>query len=316
MKTLFALIFFLAANVLQAQSSTPKISVRDKSLTVVRLLLNWVPEPEFGGFYAAQALGIYEKHGLKVEIIPGGAGTPTVQMLGAGKVEFAITSGGEIVVARVRGSDVVAVHSSFEISPMGLMAHKSLKIKDLADLFNREGLTLAIQRGEAYVDFLEKKFGLSKMKVVPYSGGVASFLRDSNFVQQGFIFSEPLTAKREGAQPDFFLLATAGYNPYAIVMSVRGDYLKKNEELVKKMVMAVQEGWDAYVQDPQPANKLMGELNRAMDAQTFTEGSLVQKPLLGKGLMAESRWAEHIQQLLDAKTIKKAPSPKDCFRSF
>ncbi len=41
----------------------------------IRLALNWKPDPQFGGFYAAP----YDKHGLDVEILPGGAGTPTVQ---------------------------------------------------------------------------------------------------------------------------------------------------------------------------------------------------------------------------------------------
>ena len=41
-------------------------------LTKVTLLLNWYPEAEHGGFYAAQVLGIFEQYGLDVEIRPGG----------------------------------------------------------------------------------------------------------------------------------------------------------------------------------------------------------------------------------------------------
>jgi ABC-type nitrate/sulfonate/bicarbonate transport system substrate-binding protein len=45
-----------------------------KSPRKIRLALNWKPEPEFGGFYAAP----FSNNGLDVEILPGGAGTPTV----------------------------------------------------------------------------------------------------------------------------------------------------------------------------------------------------------------------------------------------
>ena len=38
--------------------------------------LNWVPEPEFGGIYAARQIGAFSRHGLDVDIRPGGAGTP------------------------------------------------------------------------------------------------------------------------------------------------------------------------------------------------------------------------------------------------
>src|SRR5207249_4592205 len=54
----------------------------------IRLALNWKPDPQFGGFYAAP----YQKHSLDVQILPGGAGTPSVQMIGAGSAEFGIVS--------------------------------------------------------------------------------------------------------------------------------------------------------------------------------------------------------------------------------
>ena len=72
--------------------------------TKVKLALNWKPEPEFGGFYAAP----FKKHGVDVEILPGGAGTPTVQMVGAGSAEFGIVGADELVVARSKGNNVVA----------------------------------------------------------------------------------------------------------------------------------------------------------------------------------------------------------------
>src|SRR4051812_4829174 len=40
----------------------------------VTLQLNWTPEPEFGGFYAAAHDHLYEREGLAVSIKAGGAG--------------------------------------------------------------------------------------------------------------------------------------------------------------------------------------------------------------------------------------------------
>ena len=47
-------------------------AVGELGSTKVKLLLNWYPEAEHGGFYAALVHGIYEKHGLDVDILPGG----------------------------------------------------------------------------------------------------------------------------------------------------------------------------------------------------------------------------------------------------
>ena len=41
--------------------------------TKIRLQLNWVPEPEFGGIYAAAQDGLFKAQGLDVEIIKGAA---------------------------------------------------------------------------------------------------------------------------------------------------------------------------------------------------------------------------------------------------
>src|SRR5450432_2566323 len=118
----------------------------------IRLALNWKPDPEFGGFYAAD----FAKHGLNVEILPGGAGTPTVQMIGAGSAEFGIVSADELVVARARGNDVVALFATFQNCPQGIMVHASRNLSSIEDVL-KEG-TLAIQKGLPYARLLEKKY--------------------------------------------------------------------------------------------------------------------------------------------------------------
>src|SRR5579862_6697052 len=93
----------------------------------IRLALDWKPEPEFGGFYAAP----FEKHGLDVEILPGGAGTPTVQMVGAGSAEFGIVSADEIILARAQGNNVVGLFAVFQNCPQGIMVHASRKLTSI-----------------------------------------------------------------------------------------------------------------------------------------------------------------------------------------
>ena len=179
----------------------------------IRLALNWKPDPEFGGFYAAD----FAKHGLDVEILPGGAGTPTVQMIGAGSAEFGIVSADEILLARAQGNDVVALFAAFQNNPMGIMAHASRKLKSIEDVL--KGGKLAIQSGLPYVRLLKKKFSLDKVKVVPSPGGdLTAFLNDEMFAQQCFLMEEPLHAKRKGVEVTVFPVSDIGYNPYTTVL--------------------------------------------------------------------------------------------------
>lgn len=282
-----------------------------------RLALNWKPDPQFGGFYAAP----FQKHGLDIDILPGGAGTPTVQMIGAGSAEFGIVSADELVVARARGNDVVALFATFQNCPQGIMVHASRNLSSIGDVF-KEG-TVALQKGLPYARILEKKYGFDHVKIVPSPGGdISAFLHDEKFAQQCFVMDEPLGAKRNGVAVKVFPVADAGYNPYTTVLATSGDYLKREMAQVSAMVAAVKEGWRAYLDDPSATNEKMRGLNPTLDAQTIKEVAEAQKPYietdetgrLGLGCMTEPRWDTLVSQLTDLGDVPKGVSAKDCFK--
>ncbi len=144
----------------------------------VKLALDWLPEPEFGGFYAARESGAYKTHGILIEIQGGGAGVPVLQMVATGRADFGTVGADELLTARARGADLVALFAVFQTSPQGIMVHASRKLQKLEDAFHSG--TLALETGKAYAAYLKKKFAWDGVKVVPYDGGVAHFLADSN----------------------------------------------------------------------------------------------------------------------------------------
>jgi NitT/TauT family transport system substrate-binding protein len=282
----------------------------------VQLQLNWKPEPQFGGFYAAKEIA--PKHGLEIEVVPGGVGTPTVQMVAAGKVPFAVVSADEIVIARSKGADVVGLFAVFQTNPQGLMTHASRGFKQIGDIFANPG-TVAMQRGLPYASFLEKKYGFDKVKIVPSPGGdLSAFRADKNYTTQCFVTSEPIAARRAGLDEQTFLVADAGYNPYTAVLVTRGDYYKSHRDVCLKMMMTVSEGYGAYLSDPSKTNAAMQQLNPTMDAQTFADAAEAQKPLIsvagaGLGTMTLQRWETLCGQLVDLKVVDQAPPAAECF---
>lgn len=285
--------------------------------TKIRLALDWKPEPEFGGFYAAS----YQKHGLDIEILPGGAGTPTVQMVGAGSAEFGIVEADELIVARSKGNPVVALFAVYQHSPMGIMVHAERKVTSIADVLR--GGTLAVQQGLPYVRLLQKMYGLDHVHVVPSPGGdLTAFQADPLFAQQVFITSEALAARQKGIAVKVFPISDIGYDPYTNVLATSDETLKKNPDMVKTMVAAVREGWRAYLDDPAPANAKMHELNPSMDPQTFAAAAEAQKQFVedddtrrdGLGTMNKQRWESLIGQLKDLGDIPAAIPAEDCFR--
>src|SRR5690606_27248462 len=131
--------------------------VSSEANTKITLALNWKPEPQFGGFYAAELMGFFNNHKLDVNLQPVGSGTPTIQMVAAGRVGFGIVSADELLISRERGSDVIALYAVYQTSPQGIMVHKKRGFKKREDVFANTG-TLAMQAGLPYAEFLKKKY--------------------------------------------------------------------------------------------------------------------------------------------------------------
>ena len=287
--------------------------------TTLKLALNWVPEPEFGGFYAAREAGAYERHGLKVEIQGGGAGVPVLQMVATGRADFGTVGADELITARARGADVVALFAVFQTSPQGIMVHASRKLQKLEDAFHSG--TLALETGLAYASYLKKQFKWDGVKVVPYDGGVAHFLADPSFGQQCYITSEPIAARQKGGDPTVFLIADSGFNPYTTVVISSREFLRSKPELAKAFVLATREGWRQYLDQPAATNALLGKLNPALDAATLSAAAEAQKPLIetedtrlhGLGSMQRARWQTLADQLLDLKVIDKPAAVDELF---
>ncbi len=279
----------------------------------VVLALDWVPEPEFGGFYAARESGAFARHGLDVEIRGGGAGVPVVQMVASGQVQFGIAGADEVVTARARGADVAPVFATFQTSPQGIMVHASRGYKTLADALATG--TLAIEPGLPYAAFLKKKYGGFGARIVPYDGGVARFMVDPTFAQQCFVTAEPLAARKKGGDPQVFLVADDGFNPYTGVVIVKRSLLSEHPDWVKGFVLAAREGWTGYLANPSATNAVMQKLNPSMDAETFAAAAAAEKPLTesedakahGLGSMARERWQTLGNQLAELGIVDRAP---------
>lgn len=286
----------------------------------IRLALNWKPEPQFGGFYAAAPH--FKSAGLEVEILPGGSGSPTIQMVATNQAEYAIVSADEIIMSHDRGSkDVIALYASYQTNPQGIMTHEEKNYKSIKSILEDPKAILQWQPGLPYAEFLRKKYGPLKAKTAPYLGGIGPFQKDKSISQQCFVTSEPLTAKEAGLKVKTFLVADEGYNPYTTVLVTQKSRLEKNKAEVEKIVAAVRTGWGEYLKDPTATNAIMAKLNPGMTAKAFVESAEAQKPLVetdftkknALGKMETSRWQALIDQMFDLRLIKTKPKADAVF---
>ena len=287
----------------------------------LRLQLNWVPEPEFGGMYAAQQDGLYAKAGIEVELIKGAAGTPAPQMAASGQVEFAIASGDQLLSLNEKGGDLVAVFSVFQQSPMGVMVKADSKFNSIEDLWKSDA-TVAMEAGLPYLKFLNRKYPGSKVKIVPTGTGLAAFERGAVQGQQCFISAEPVQMELKKVPVRVFSLAVSGYDPYVELVVTKRSWLEAHRAEAAKFVNALREGWIRYQAEHAKYNPGIAKLNPAMSLEAMDMAARKQHDMVmlpgsapaDVGTMTAERWKTLSTHLVELGSIKEAPkSPEAVF---
>jgi NitT/TauT family transport system substrate-binding protein len=122
------------------QSAAPSAaSVAPTELTPVSLQLQWTPQAQFAGYFAAKEQGYYEAAGLDVTFLDGG---PTVvpQQVGSAPdgPEFTISWVPKVLEAREAGSDLVNIAQVFQRSGTLSVSWKESNITKPADFAGKK----------------------------------------------------------------------------------------------------------------------------------------------------------------------------------
>jgi NitT/TauT family transport system substrate-binding protein len=275
----------------------------------VELLLNWFPEAEHGGFYAAEVLGLYQKSGIGVKIRPGGPEVPVLPFVAREGIRFGVANADEVLIARAQGVPVVALMAPLQQSPRCVMVHDESPIQSFDDLKN---VTLSISPGAPFTLFLEKKFALEGVRQVPYGGNVTQFLLEKEFAQQGYVFSEPFVAEQKGGKTRSLMAYDAGFNPYTSVLVTNEETVANFPELARAVTQASVDGWVAYLADPAATNEHIQKQNPEMGAEILAFGVEALKPLAaspdveaaGFGTMTLERWSALLATLEEIGVVK------------
>jgi NitT/TauT family transport system substrate-binding protein len=288
--------------------ATPAMAVDE-----IDLGISWKAQVEMGGYYQAVAAGIYEKHGLKVNIHQGGPQVNQRQFLINGKRDFILEPSIYSALHYPReGIPMVAVAGIFQRSPQGLMAHPdNAEIRSLKDIAGKPVMVANSMR-ETYWYFLKTNFGFTDNQIRPYTFNLAPFLADKKAIQQVYATSEPYSVRtKAGFEPKVFLLSDAGYEDYAQMLVTSQKLVKEKPDVVQRFVNASIEGWYSLLYgDPKPAfagiqrdnpdqtEDLMEFARKALqDLKIIDDG---EARTMGIGAMTDARWARLTKAATDS----------------
>ena len=270
------------------------------------LQLDWVAEPEHGGFYQALARGFYRAEGLDVTIVPGGPNAFVLPKVATGQADLGQADSTNTLLQQAEGVPVLQVAAVFQDDPSGLLVNAASPVRRFEDL---QGRTIIARPEWAFLPYLKNKYHID-FSVVPQNFSVAALIADREAVQQGYSIAEPYHVVQAGGQPPRFLATwDAGFRAYAVLIT-SPKFARAHAAELRAFLRASIHGWQDYLAgDPAPAHAALKAANHdntddflAASRQLIIDGRLVtgHDPSSGPaqvGRITPERFQTQIDQL-------------------
>jgi NitT/TauT family transport system substrate-binding protein len=293
----------------------------------VTLMLNWYPYGEHAPFYYGVQEGIFKKHGIDLEIKAGQGSTKTVQATGQGQIDFGWADTPAVLANIDKGVKVKSVGVFLQTTPSAVQVFADSGIKDPKDL---KGKTIAVSAGDAPTTTFPiylKAVGLEpsdvKQQNLDAAGKIAAMLSGKVDGLIGFAHDQgPTVANKSGKKVEYLRYSDAGLSFYSNGLIASTSTIEQKPDLVKKMVAATSEAFEAAVKDPEAATKSMvGKDPQMPDEKVMLEQWKQTIKILhtdategdAPGVNATGDWKSTIEVLASAGLIEKAGDVKNYF---
>jgi NitT/TauT family transport system substrate-binding protein len=314
--TLFLLILVLIS------ACTPRAAAPSQ-LTDVRLPLGYIPNVQFAPLYVAIEKGYFRAEGINLAL-DYSMENDNVALIGAGKLDFAIASGEQVLLGRAQGLPVVYVGAWYQEYPVGVVAKKAQNIRKPEDL---KGKTIAIPGlyGASYIGFraLLSQAGLQEKDVTLASIGynqVESLATDQQQAAVIYVPNEPVQLEAQGYQVD--VIRVSNYIDLVSNGLLTSEKVAREKpELTRAMLRAMLKGIDDTIRQPDEAYEISKKYVEAL-AQADEK---VQKAVLTTsiemwktnhpGYSDPQAWENMQQVLLDMGLLTQAQDLKSAFRN-
>ena len=273
------------------------------ALDKVSISLLWINQAQFSGFYMAQDLGIYRKHGLEVKLIPGGPGVSVLEALEEGKSDFAVLFLASGIKNRAHGMDLVHLAQMVHRSGAALVARKSSGIKGVGDM---AGCTVGLWDGDSSLApralFKSRKI---KVKAVHQGSSVSPFVQGALDVISAMTYNEVHLLYQAGfdyEELSILSLSALGYDFPEDGLYTLGSTWRDKKDICRRVARATLEGWQAAARDQEQAlDSVMKRVDRTKQASNRCHQRHMLKTILE---LMEPDQKGHISGRLDPREFQ------------
>ncbi len=265
----------------------------------VTLLLKWRHQFQSAGYYAAKAKGYYAAEGLDVTILEGGPERSPISTVLAGSADYGV-SDAEIVLARLKGSPVVACASIFQHSPYVLMSRRDRRIRAPADLVGAR-VMLSDEQGAAQMRTMLRREGLDPRKttILKHTWNIDDLIEGRVDAVSAYEMVEPQHMRARGIEPSVLRALDYGVDFYGDTLFTTDNELDAHPDRVRAVIRASTKGWEYALQHPEEIADMIlpmeGVRERGITREMLIEEARALRPyilpdIVEIGHMNAGRW--------------------------
>lgn len=284
------------------------------------LTLDFYPNPDHAGIYMAQKLGYFEDAGLDVSIHTPSDPAAPVKLLAAGRTDLAISYEPEVLLAKERDLDVIAVSALVNRPLTSMIWLQKSRIKGIGSLSGKTIATAGIPYQDAYLKTILARANLSPsdVKTVNVGFGLLPAILGgrADAMLGGFSNVEGVDLRLRGLDPIVTPVDKLGVPRYdELVLVAQRKRLEEDPQAIRLFIAALARGTAAAAKSPQAATKALLEANPDLDPKLTAAEVTATLPLLDPprrgnpyGYMNPAQWREFTGWMRDNELISSLPS--------
>lgn len=285
------------------------------------LTLDFYPNPDHAGIYMAQKLGYFEEAGLDVSVHTPADPAAPIKLLAAGQTDLAISYEPEVLLARDKGLDVLAVAALVNRPLTSMIWLKQSGIGGIGDLRGKTIATAGIPYQDAYLKTILARANLTPADVKAVNVGFgllpAVVGGRAEAMLGGFRNVEGVDLRLRGKHPVVTPVDRLGVPTYdELVLAAQRQRLDRDPEAIRLFIAALARGTEAAAANPGAAAKALLEANPDLDpkltrAEVAATLPLLDPPRHGRpyGYLAPGRWIEFAAWMRDNGLVQELFPP-------
>jgi putative hydroxymethylpyrimidine transport system substrate-binding protein len=227
----------------------------------VDLALDFQPNANHAGVYAAARTGADRRHGIRLRVRAPSASTDSIKLLTAKRVDLALVDIHDLALARQRGQDLVGVAPVVKEPLAAVIARRGIA-RPRALAGKRVGLSglpsdVAVLRSVVSDDGGNPR--RAKQVTIGFSA-VRNLISEHVDAVVAFWNAEGVALRRSGIRTREFRVSDHGAPPYPeLVLTARRETVQRDRPMITNTIAALEEGADAALADRPAAVREIAE---------------------------------------------------------